>query len=219
MGDSKFKIDKLTDDNYHSWKLEMQFYFGSKRLWDVVNTRGEHDPDRDSEARSLLGLHVDKQFLHVVATANTANAAWEALMHLFYTRASASRHQLQRDFTQLTMLPEESISAYVQRCKDMRIRLFELGITFDDAFVVGCIVNGLPHDYSVVRSLIVGSDMARDVDRTLARLLVEEQTLNESSTRAGRPPPAAFSAQAPPSGRRPPSRNSIVCFYCHKPGH
>ena len=45
--DTGFKVEKLTAENYHSWKFNMKMFLIGKDLWEIVN--GTETPDEDAD--------------------------------------------------------------------------------------------------------------------------------------------------------------------------
>ena len=49
--DTGFKVEKLTGDNYHSWKFQMKMHLIGKDLWDIVTGAETLDEETTAEAQ------------------------------------------------------------------------------------------------------------------------------------------------------------------------
>ena len=49
-----FKIEKLTADNYHSWKFNMRMYLIGKDLWEIVTGAGVMDNDLSDAEKQIF---------------------------------------------------------------------------------------------------------------------------------------------------------------------
>ena len=89
-----FKVEKLTADNYHSWKYTMKLFLIGKGLWDIVS--GEEtlaaDANEDTKknftkranlALAAVGLNVTKGLQIYTRSEKSAKDAWEKLAARF----------------------------------------------------------------------------------------------------------------------------------------
>ena len=49
-----FKIEKLTADNYHSWKFNMRMYLIGKDLWEIVTGAEVMDNDLSDAEKQIF---------------------------------------------------------------------------------------------------------------------------------------------------------------------
>ena len=88
--EENFKVEKLTADNYHSWKFNMKMYLIGKDLWDIVNGSEVIDntasdevkkkfKKRENMALAAVCLSISQSLQIYVRSADTAKAAWETL--------------------------------------------------------------------------------------------------------------------------------------------
>ena len=84
--ESNLKIEKLTSENYHSWKFQIKMYLIGKDLWDIVRgtevlkvnpTADERSKFRKREqlALSIICLSVSTNLHVYVRNAETAKDA------------------------------------------------------------------------------------------------------------------------------------------------
>jgi len=88
--DTGLKVDKLTADNYHSWKFNMKMFLIEKGLWEIVNgteTLDENSNEgerrkfkrRENQALAIVCLLVSKRLQIYVRSSNSAKDAWSNL--------------------------------------------------------------------------------------------------------------------------------------------
>jgi len=77
-------LEKLTEDNFDSWKLQMKSVLVYNELWGYVNgtkvKRDENDFEwvaRDEKAFALITLSVSKSQINHIKKANTSKVAWD----------------------------------------------------------------------------------------------------------------------------------------------
>ena len=83
-----FKVEKLTTDNYHSWKYSMKLFLMGKGLWDIVSGDETLPEEADENAKknfnkranlALLAakLNVTKGVQIYAQSEKTAKNAWD----------------------------------------------------------------------------------------------------------------------------------------------
>ena len=89
-----FRMEKLTIDNYHSWKYTMKLYLIGKGLWTIVSgeetlaecandeTKNAHTK-RANLALAAIGLNVSKGVQIYVRSEKTQKGAWDKLATRF----------------------------------------------------------------------------------------------------------------------------------------
>ena len=88
--DMGFKVEKLSGENYHSWKFQMKMYLIRKDLWEIVSgtetlsmeaTAAEQSKFRKRENMALVSvcLSIATNLQIYVRSAATAKEAWENL--------------------------------------------------------------------------------------------------------------------------------------------
>ena len=82
--DLDFKFEKLTADNYHTWKFNMKMFLIGKDLWDIVNGSEILDEKRkfkkrDNMALASVCLSVSSNLQIYVRSAETGKEAWDCL--------------------------------------------------------------------------------------------------------------------------------------------
>ena len=96
------KFEKLTADNYHSWKFNMKMYLIGKDLWEIV-TGTEVLSDEASEAEkrkfkkdenkalAMICLGISTSLQIYVRSCETAKSAWESLEKHFQQKTLSKK--------------------------------------------------------------------------------------------------------------------------------
>lgn len=85
--DTGFKVEKLTAENYHSWKFNMKMILIGKDLWEIVNGTETLDEDadenkqrkfkkRENQALATVCLSVSTSLQIYVRSSTVAKDAW-----------------------------------------------------------------------------------------------------------------------------------------------
>ena len=91
---SSFKVEKLTTDNYYTWKFNMKIFLIGKDLWDIVNGNEQLDENadadvrnkfrrRDNQALAIICLSISTDLQIYVRGAETGKVAWDTLANHF----------------------------------------------------------------------------------------------------------------------------------------
>ena len=89
-----FRIEKLTADNYHSWKFSMKMYLIGKDHWEIVSgtekLEAEADADtktkfkkRENSALAAICLGISTSLHVYVRSVSTPKGAWDELAKHF----------------------------------------------------------------------------------------------------------------------------------------
>eukprot|EP00795_Rhopilema_esculentum_P012376 gene12376-3032_t len=100
--ESGFKVEKLTGDNYHSWKFQMKMCLIGKDLWGIVtgdetlaptasNQEQQKFRRRENLALASICLSVSSDIQIYVRSAKTASEAWESLEKHFEKKSLAHK--------------------------------------------------------------------------------------------------------------------------------
>ena len=101
-GDIEFKTEKLTGENYHSWKFQMKMYLISKDLWEIETGTEVLDKTasaqeqqifkkRENQALACVCLSVATNFQIYVRSAKTSKEAWDNLASHFEEKSPSKK--------------------------------------------------------------------------------------------------------------------------------
>ena len=106
----------------------------------------------------------------------------------------------------------ETLSAYIARARSLNEQLAAAGEGLEEKDLVSIVLAGLPHDFSVIQTLLENTDKELTLDEVLAKLLPVQQRANEQEGRVYDDP---YAKQKALSARQSDHR----CWNCNQPGH
>ena len=216
-------IDKLTFDNYATWSPKLEFLLKSKKLHQYLLTPGTGDKlPEDEAAQGIIGLYVGDVFLPHLAACNTAKACWDKLKSLFERSNKARLASLNRDMSDLRMLPKETISNYFSRAINLGLMLKSAGKEMSEKDIILQLLTGMPEEYDTVRSILLTttSDADFTFENVQSHMLQVEHRIQKLST-SGSPQVALHTHVNKGNTQRPGrfGKETRKCHYCKKPGH
>lgn len=133
----------------------------------------------DMALLSLLMATLDEDIVDVIIGCSTSRQAWLALQERFSTVSRVNIMQLK---TELQTLRKggETVEKYLQRVKNARDQLFSVGVTIPDEDIIIVILNGLPDEYTIVRTVIEGRENPITLRDLRSQLLAAERRIEGS---------------------------------------
>ena len=128
--DAIFKIEKLTADNYHSWKFNMKMYLIGKDLWEIVtgtellnDELSEADKrkfkKRENQALAAICLGISTNLQIYVRSSETAKAAWESLEKHFQQKTLSKKIFYRRKLYSARMEKGQSMTEHINYVKTL----------------------------------------------------------------------------------------------------
>lgn len=178
-------FEKLTDDNYNEWKVDMTAFLVSEGLFDVVEgTEGhfggagggeEQFCAKQSRACAEIRQYVSASQL-VYCSDDDPMLIWSALATAHAGQKRANINSLRRQFHKLRLGNEEGMLAFLERAQHMASLLNEAGVAVSDDDLIFFITSGLPSSYApFLTSLDSLPDSEHILDSVLALLLAEHR--------------------------------------------
>jgi len=228
-------IDKLNDDNFEFWKFSMSLLFEKKDIKEVV-AGTEVKPEetdvaahkswrkKDSDARYYIASTIDKRFTKHILHTKTAKEMWEKICNLFEGKSEAQVTMLQKKLHNLKLGPDEEVSDYVTRARNLEAQLESTGDRgVSDAMLQTMIIGGLPSvKYS---GFLFGWNCKPKADKTLlnleAELVSAEELISTQDEEVTAMTASASSKDKTHKKLTEKNKRKFEgqCFYCKKAGH
>jgi hypothetical protein len=149
---SQFGFEKLGDNNYANWRVQMKGLLATKDCLRAINEA--NDPE-SAKAMGLMIMCVEEQHLATIEQAASAAAAWDALEALYRQTSTANLIQLRKELTTLAKKADESIPQYVARARSIADQIRAATAAEVNATdLVLAVMAGLPSEYDMVRTVI-----------------------------------------------------------------
>lgn len=113
-------IDKLVEDNYESWKLQMKSILICNDLWGYVSgtiIKTEENAVgwtlKDQKALALIILSVSRGQLNHVKKSETSLAAWEDLRRVYESKGPVRKATLYKQLYRMRKDSETTMNQYI----------------------------------------------------------------------------------------------------------
>lgn len=215
-------ITKLTNENYETWKLEVEFLLVREGLWKYIvpGVKPEEAANRanaaeliawdegDQKARATIGMVLSRsQHGHIRAT-KTAKEVWKNLEKQHEKKSLTSKVHLLKRICDLKFQEGDDIEDHLVEFESLFEKLANAGTKLDDDLQVILVFRSLPSSFDALTTTL---ENRSEDELTLA--LVKDKIINEVQKRKGTVP--ADSAVLKVAGKS----KSIVCHHCQKVGH
>lgn len=202
----KLTVERLSDDNYYTWAPRFEGLLIMYSLETTI-TDANAAATLTAKAKALMAIYVEDQFVGIVKNCDTAKAAWDTLAGMFATRSNARRLQLKTEISTLRMQTSETVSAYATRASKLRDQLLAAGQPLNEDELVLCMLNGLPTEYEMVKTVLTTGKRAYRMADVLPDLLMTESRMGKTTSHDV----AAFTAKV--------KKGKVKCWECGKTGH
>lgn len=207
---SKYGFQKLGDGiAWTVWRARVKGRIAEKG-WTAALADAESE--FSEQARGVLLNAVGDQYLSLVEDADSAAAAWDALVALYEQDSTANYATLLKQFSNLKMGQREDIVSYMARSKNLAAQLSAAGDEVQDRRLVVQILSGLPATFHVISTLIQNTDPLPNLAVLQAKLVTEEKQMERNlkpSAIDGMARQLAFMA----------TEDRQRCYYCGGVGH
>jgi hypothetical protein len=222
-------IEKLNENNYELWKVQMKSVLIFNDLWGYVDgteVKPEADAQdwtkKDSKALALINLSISHSQLNHVKKAATSKQAWDGLKAVFESRGPVRKAVLYKQLLRLEKKPDVSMSQYVIEFTSKAEQLAETGIDIPEELLSVMLLGSLPAEFENFSVAIESRDdipsfenlklkLVEEEARQIDRVIPSNQDCNSNSALVtkGRRANKKTDTQKP----------NLKCYNCGKMGH
>jgi transposase InsO family protein len=230
--DSILKIAKLTSENYHTWRVQIEDTLGAKRLWEYVSgdypiptftltdgvklTTEQQDKIRtwkreDKAAVSYIRRSIDDSLLHGLPTGGevTSKVLWEYIKDKF--QASTKNAQI-RVWTQISSAQYDetttTMSAHISFFEECRKKLAHSKLPIPDEILTMMMIKSLPASYEPLKVQLNGINDDNFTFIEVSRRLLDHEQRRLTDTAGTASNPIALSVSSTPKNNRQHSSSS-----------
>ena len=220
-GSSSIRIDKLCDNNFHTWKQKIELIMSLRELEDHIDIECckllPTDDEAlakwnkaDAKAKAIIGLNLSDEYLEQINECSTAIGMWTTIQELFQRSTLLNKLHARRKFYSSIMKEDEKVLVFIARVRQYASDLKSMSVEITDEEVAMTILSGLPSRFE---HLIVAIDTTKEdslsVEFVKSRILQEEQRLSErQSSITPRTPSALIN-----------NRGGKFCTFCKMKNH
>lgn len=233
-------IEKLTDSNYESWKIQMKSILICNDLWQYVSGKEEKTPEnaiawenKDEKALAQIILGVSSLQLNHVKKAQTSQEAWTVLERIHESRGPIRKAVLYRQLYKLKKEENQNMAEFVTVFQSKAEQLEEAGITIPDELLSIMLLNALPTQYASFCVAIESRDEVPSIDVLKVKLIEQEARQNEQKQQEESEDSALLSKEKPKPKEQNHTRTqrariqhnlkqtryNQTCFKCNRKGH
>ena len=228
-----FRVEKLTGDNYHSWKFQMKMCLIGKDLWEIVTgtevLEEEATPAEQRNFRKRENLALASVCLSVVSnlqiyvrSARSGKEAWDNLEKHFEVKSLSRKIFYRRKLYSARMEKGTNMLSHVNYIKTLSEHLEAVDDAVAEKDLVIILISSLPEDYNyLITALETIAEEKLTWDYVRDKLIHEFDKMksgsagivNESTCHD-----ALFSKNYSEQ-RKSLDLKKVKCFYCKKKGH
>lgn len=174
-------LEKLNEDNYESWKLQMKSILICNELWsyangDEVKTEGNRQEwtKKDQKALAMIVLSISRGQLNHIKKAETSHAAWAELEQIYESKGPVRKATLYKQLYRMKKDPDTSMAKYLNDFTSKAEQLTEAGINIPDDLLSIMLLGSLPEGFESFTVAIESRDEIPSVNNLKIKLLEEE---------------------------------------------
>ena len=225
MSSEDFRFEKLTAENYHSWKFNMKMMLIGMDCWEIVEGTevlpAESTPKQQQDFRkrvnkslSRICLGVSQNLQIYVRNAKTGKEAWDSLMNHFEEKTLSRKIQFRRKLYS-ARLEQGNMTDHVNELRTIADHLESLDDPVTEKDLVMILISSLPDAYNnLITTLETLKEDKLTWDYVRDRVLTEYERRNTNNENAV--VDDALFVGGDHGGAR---RSTFFCHYCKESGH
>ena len=222
------KVEKLTTDNYFTWKFNVKMMLIGKGLWEIVegteelseNSRPQeqnHFKKRENQALAMICLAVSVPLQIYVRNAKTGKEAWDSLSSRFEEKTLSRKILLRRKLYHTSMNNRNMVD-HINDIRTIADQLEGLGDEVAQNDLVMVLLSSLPDEYNNLITTLETLEESRLTweyvrDRLLTKY--ERRSVKQRDVNAALLTDATVYSESPNVGSRSGFGDNGREFRCH----
>ena len=195
MSSEDFRFEKLTAENYHSWKFNMKMMLIGMDCWEIVEGTevlpADSTPKQQQDFRkrvnkslSRICLGVSQNLQIYVRNAKTGKEAWDSLMNHFEEKTLSRKIQFRRKLYS-ARLEQGNMTDHVNELRTIADHLESLDDPVTEKDLVMILISSLPDAYNnLITTLETLKEDKLTWDYVRDRVLTEYERRNTNNENA-----------------------------------
>lgn len=230
MDSIKQSIEKLSNDNYGFWSIQIKALLSAIDLWEVVSSECPEEEKvtesgvttikneneiklwkaKDNKALSIIILNVDKSQINLVKKAKSAKEAWNSLSSYHEKGTVVTMGIILEKLYGMKLKEGGDAEKHIYEMEELFDRLAALGIEFQEILKVVTVIQSLPPSYKPLASAIEARPQAEITMTVLkSKVLDEYQRVKHAGSEKHESDDSALRVTRP----------NFICNYCKQSGH
>lgn len=216
--EDRFSVEKLTSNNYATWKFHAKHVLIAKELFDIVDG-SEKEPTTGAEAKaefkkrkqkafSLLALTVSSELVYLISDCEEPDDAWTRLQKHFERNTVANKLFLKKQYFRSLMKEGDPVLSHIKHMKELTDKLAAIKAPISEEDQVVTLLGSLPDSFDN----IVTALEARVDDLSLD--FVHQSLINAEQKRTAVPTAPDAALLSKPNHHTP-----RACYNCGSTDH
>lgn len=222
MDGAKFGFERLSYDNYETWKRRARQVLTREGLWSYVDGGDEKDETKKTPewaakndlALQTIGYLVETPLLREIENAVTAKEAWEMLRKYFVKDSSIGKVALIKKLSKMELVEGGDMREYLQSMEDIFEKLSNVGCDMHEDIQASFVLANLPESYDNTVSAIHGRMDVLSMKFVKTKLMEEYQRRKSKFAESEK----AMAVRHTPKDKQIPG-SSRLCYACGSPDH
>lgn len=229
-------INKLDENNYFTWVKDMKFLLNERNAWKIVegtevspivdekDVKGSEAKVLDFENRSraaltLIYMNVGFKYRSIIENANEPVEAWKLLSSYFQPDSKARHMSLVSELNSCFILPNENVSLFSARLRNISDQLKDIGHPMEETYVVFQFLRYLPDKFDqIVQSILRWPDKKFNLKDVTLEVAAEETRLKLRDVDRGKMG-KLIEVQTTTASNSSFRYKNVICFRCGRKGH
>ena len=243
----RYTVEKLTENNYRMWKLRMNLILERAELLDIVSgeeTKPTKNPElkewrrKDLDARMEIIMHLSDDQVDFIKDLETSKEIWDTLKERHEPSDRTTKIYTLRHLVTMEMNESDSIDIFIKNWQSALDAALSAGNKIDEEMKFDLILGSLPDSWDTFITTH-GNDKSSNIRDLFVKMRREElrrrkpkfqndgstamaATIRQHGQSTQQSTPRAQQLQRTGATRGVggiSSISTIICRYCHKPGH
>ena len=188
MSVPNFKVEKLNNSNYESWRFEMRSILRVNKLWGYVNgtivKTAENEAEwleSDESALDYIILSVQANQHSHIRNAKTSQEAWEILKNVHESKGAMRQSMLIKQLTRMEMKSDRDMAEYINEFYKIVERLEETDIALPKKLTGLLLLNSLPSEYETICVAMESRKEFPSLEELKVKLTEEQMRIEDKS--------------------------------------
>lgn len=195
---SLFQIDKLDENNYPTWSIQMKSILVHSELWSVTCGREVKPEDpaspasvayemKNEKALASILLCVKPNQINQIKSCKSASEAWRKLREVHQPKGPARKIMLFKKLLYISMQEGSSMNGHINEFSYIIDQLSEIDVLIPEEMLVILLLSSLPKSYEGFVIAVESRDLLPNLSSLKVKLLEEgarqhENTANNNDT-------------------------------------
>jgi hypothetical protein len=194
QGDILPEAQKLTGDNYQTWKSRCKLLLMKENTWQYVDptgtnppVAGEADDIKQARIKALYSINMScrEDIFNSLSEVSYPRVAWNTLKDRFESSNNASRLMLLDKLNSVRLQEGGSVMEYIKKIQELKLQLKGVGHNISETDLVERMLGTLPASYESVYQQVSGLTAMPTLENMTTRLLQAETRLQFRQTSTG----------------------------------